>query len=70
MACAVVPPLALTLGPVAMGEAGRWRTGAADHTLALLPRLPARAQPPSFLSEDRGSSPALLSPTPAPPRQC
>ena len=38
-----------------------------DHTLALPPRLPARAQPPSFLSEDRGSSqPSLLPPCPPP----
>ena len=68
MACAVAPPLALAQGPVAMGEAGRWQAGAADHTLALPPRLPARAQPPSFLSEDRGLSPALPSPTPTLPQ--
>lgn len=68
MACAVAPPLALAQGPVAMGEASRWRAGAADHTLALPPRLPARAQPPSFLSEDRGLSLALPSPTPALPQ--
>lgn len=41
-----------------------------DHTLALPPRLPARAQPPSFLSEDRGSSQPSLLPPPPSPRQC
>lgn len=39
-----------------------------DHTLALPPRLPARAQPPSFLSEDRGSSLPSLLPPPALPQ--